>query len=51
MPPEGAARRISPVTWRIRSPREQREDTLEAVSAGLSQKVKVKITRKGLFGD
>ncbi|MBI1918859.1 MAG: hypothetical protein HYS12_29565 [Planctomycetes bacterium] len=52
MPPEGAARRISPVTWRIRSPRRECTEVLEAkLSTGLSQKTSVKITHKKLFGD
>jgi hypothetical protein len=52
MPPEGAARRISPVTWRISSPRRECSEVLEAkLSTGPSQKVQVKITHKRLFGD
>jgi hypothetical protein len=50
--PAASARRISPVSWRVRSPRHETKAQLEArLSTGLAQKVPVRITIKDLFGN
>jgi hypothetical protein len=52
MPAEGAARKISPVSWRIRSPRTETTGTLTAkLSTGPQQSTRVRITFKKIFGD
>jgi hypothetical protein len=50
-PPAEAARRTSPVTWRVRAPRQEGTFTLQAESSnGLSQTQPVKVRARNLFG-